>query len=115
VKKEILAECCGLFAISMHDLLGPGRFVSITPARFALYKALSARGWSRAQIGRLLNRDRSTVAHGISRAEKLMGQRPGYAEKVQRLIDFKPFYMQLIGIVPTDCEAYDTNPSRSGI
>jgi chromosomal replication initiation ATPase DnaA len=116
VKKEIITECCELFSVHPHDLLGQARFGCLMPARFALYKALAARGWSHAQTGRFLKRDRSTITHGVARAEYMMEQHPSYAAKVQRLIDFKPSYMQpqnTIVVAPAEGEDYDATPSRS--
>lgn len=115
MKKEIIAECCELFKVHQRDLLGPTRYAFLLPARFALYKALTARGWSHIQTADLMNRDRSTINNGLMRAEYMMERSPKYAEKVQHLIDFKPSYVDqsTIAVAHTDSAAYDTTPSRS--
>lgn len=92
MKKEIIAYCCEIFCVHPRDLLGPARFGFLLPARFALYKALTARGWSHNRTGAKLNRDRTTITHGVRRAEYLMERDPQFARKVQRLIAFKPSY-----------------------
>lgn len=94
MKNEIIAECCNLFDIHPRDLVGPTRFGFLMPARFAMYKALASRGWAYAQIGAFLNRDRTTVRHGITRAEYMARRDPDYADKVQHLIDFQPPYLE---------------------
>ena len=93
MKKEILAECYELFCVHPRDLVGPTRYSHLLPARFALCKALTVRGWSHIQTADLINRDRSTITNAIMRAEQRMARDAQYARKVQRLIDFKPDYM----------------------
>lgn len=114
MKKEIIAYCCEMFEVHHRDLLGPARYGFLLPARFALYKALTERGWSYTKTADFMNRERSTIPNGLARAEYMMERQPKYAEKVQRLIDFQPSYMQNTnGVASTDHAAYDTTSSRS--
>jgi chromosomal replication initiation ATPase DnaA len=69
--------------------MGPARFRFVTVARFAVYKAMRIRGWSFSQIGQLMNRDHTTVMHGVTRAEYYIEKDPDYAAKVQILANFK--------------------------
>lgn len=89
MKRELVAKCSEMFDVHPRDLLGPARFGFLIPARFALYKAMRIRGWSFAQIGRFMNRDHSTVIHGVARAEYIMARDEQYREKVQELVEFR--------------------------
>ena len=86
MKSKLLNECCRLFDVHPRDLTSDARFAFLTRPRFALYKALYMRGWSRGEIGRLIGgRDHSTVCHGLKRAEYLMGVDPDFAANVHTL------------------------------
>ena len=116
MKTELIAECSRIFDVHHRDITGPSKFRFATVPRFALYKAMRMRGLSFAQIGRFMNRDHTTIIHGVSRAERMARRDPDYADKVQRLIDFElPYTAQqsTIGVAPTDNAAYDTTPLRS--
>ena len=94
MKTELIAECSRIFDVHHRDITGPSKFRFVTVPRFALYKAMRMRGLSFAQIGRFLNRDHTTVRHGITRAEYMARRDPNYADKVQHLIDFQPPYLE---------------------
>ena len=88
MKKQLVDKCCALFCVEPEDLLGPSRFGFLIPARFALYKALSERGWSYAAIGRFVGgRDHTTIIHGVTRAEYMMKRDWRYRAKVNVLIN----------------------------
>lgn len=87
MKKQLVDKCCEMFCVHPRDLLGPTRFGFLIPARFALYKALSERGWSHAKIGMTFKRDRSGVTHGVTRAEYMMERDWRYRAKVNVLIN----------------------------
>lgn len=89
MKHELIAKCSEMFGVHPRDLLGPARFGFLIPARFALYKAMRIRGWSFAHIGRAMNRDHTTVIHGVARAEYIMARDEQYRDKVQELVEFR--------------------------
>ena len=91
MKQEIINECARLFGVHQRDIVSDARFGFLIPARFALYKALRLRGWSCAQIGKLVSgRDHSTILHGLKRADYMMERDPSYAAKVLAMVDLKP-------------------------
>lgn len=88
-KEQFIEETCRLFKIHPRDLVGPYRYQFLMPARFALAKALRLRGWTLPDIGKLMNRDHTSVIYQIQRAEYDMERNPGYAAKVQHLVELK--------------------------
>lgn len=89
MKTELLNLCAELFDVPTASLMGRRRVAPLLHARYALYKALRARGWSYPAIGRFIGKHHSTVLVGARQAELLMDVSPAYAEKVRRLIDFE--------------------------
>lgn len=89
LKSDFVNAAAEMFCVHPRDLVGPYRFNFLMLPRFALYKALRMRGWSFPQIGRLLNRDHSTIIYGVSRADYYMERDPGYAAKVKALAELK--------------------------
>lgn len=87
---DVIDKASELFCVHRRDILGPYRYNFLMPARFALCKALRERGLSFPHIGRVLNRDHSTVIYSVQRAEYMMERDSGYAKKVQTLIDLRP-------------------------
>lgn len=87
---EVVEEASRLFHVHKRDIVGPYRFTFLMPARFALCKALRERGLSYPHIGRIMNRDHSTVIYAAGRAEYMMERDPHYADKVNRLIEYRP-------------------------
>lgn len=55
------------------------------PARFALCKALHLCGLGYRHIGRIVNKDHSTVKSAVHRANYMMECDPAYATKVDQL------------------------------
>lgn len=74
-----------LFQVHERDILGGARFRFVLNARFAIVKALHIRGWGYTEIGRLLDRDHSTIINACRKAEKLMDKDPSYARKVKQI------------------------------
>lgn len=86
IKKDLLHAAAEMFDVHPRDIVGPSRFGFLLPVRFALYKALNLRGWSKTDIGRFVGgRDHSTVCHGVRRAEYLMEKDPDFAKAVHTL------------------------------
>lgn len=53
------------YEVSAQDILGESRTRSIAQARQVVFYRLHTSGFSLSQIGRLLQRDHSTVLHGV--------------------------------------------------
>lgn len=83
---EIIAKVSELFKVHRRDILGRAKFDFILPARFALCKILHDRGMSYASIGRVMDRDHTTVIHAVRRAEYTMQRDPEYAAKINEVI-----------------------------
>lgn len=66
--REIIDRIAKLHDVEPVEVLGPSRLPELCEARRAIMRELRARGWSTPRIGRLLNRDHSTVVHGLRRA-----------------------------------------------
>ena len=90
LKEDLLKAAGKMFDVHPRDITGPSRFEFLLPVRFALYKALSLRGWTQARIGTFMNRDRSSVRYGIARAEHMMERDENFAVKVSMLAVMKP-------------------------
>lgn len=54
--------------LSVDDLRGPSRLPHIVRARWEVMAVLRRRGLSMEAIGRLINRNPTTVSHGLRRA-----------------------------------------------
>ena len=65
---EIISSIARDHGLTADDLTGPSRVPAVCVVRRCAMKALRAKGWSTPRIGRLLNRDHSTVVHGLRRA-----------------------------------------------
>jgi chromosomal replication initiation ATPase DnaA len=50
---------------TLAEVIGPRREMAICDARFEIWYELHERGWNYSRIGRLFNRDHSTVASGV--------------------------------------------------
>ena len=95
MKREIIKLCADLFDISPEDLLSSKRRQQITHASMALYAGLRKRGWSYPRIGMFCNRDHSTIIYGVRAAEELMRRYPAYAEKVEKVFSWQPYFVEL--------------------
>jgi chromosomal replication initiation ATPase DnaA len=68
------------FEISPHAIIGRRRLPAIVRARLALYAALyRVCETSYPQLGRLLNRDHSTILYGVREAERDAATDPDFA------------------------------------
>lgn len=66
--REIVARVAKLHDLSPEDITGPSRQPRCCEARRKVMQELQAKGWSTTQIGHLLNRDHSSIVHGLRRA-----------------------------------------------
>ena len=67
---EMAAEVAAATGVSVEALLGQSRVGEIAQARQALMHRAHAAGRGLSQIGRWLDRDHSTVLHGVRAHEK---------------------------------------------
>jgi chromosomal replication initiation ATPase DnaA len=65
---EIVAN---VFEVSMEDLLSGKRNFEIIKARFTLYEILHRLGCKAAHIGKSLDKNHTTIAHGLSEFDNL--------------------------------------------
>ncbi|MBL9070431.1 MAG: hypothetical protein JNM03_10620 [Sphingopyxis sp.] len=66
--REIIARVAKLHDIEPEDITGSSRARLHCEARWQVMRELRAKGLSNPRIGRLLNRDHSSVMHGLRRA-----------------------------------------------
>lgn len=92
MRRAIVRQCAQMFDVPAQDILSHSRRGHLTLPRFAVYKALRMRGRSWSEIGRIMYRDRKTIAYGIRRAEWHMARDANYAAKVITLALTMPFY-----------------------
>ncbi len=75
-----------IYAIERQD-----RSHRASHARFAAMYVAHRAGFSPLRIGRVLRRDRSTVLHGVKRAEYMLYRDQDFASKVfEALLDVRP-------------------------
>lgn len=92
MKTEIVLYCSKLFMVPTGHITGLARSDGAREARFALYRALRTRGHTYNSIGRLLDRDHTTVLSGVRQADKLIATCPEYAAKVDKLVAWQAPY-----------------------
>lgn len=75
---KIIKETANKYNLTSEQLIGHSRFKQLILARHEAFYLLQRKGLSTPQIGRLMNRDHSTVIYGIrehmnrmERAERL--------------------------------------------
>lgn len=65
---EMVAQVARKHGLSASDLVGPSRVRAVCVARWKAMKVLRDKGRSLSSIGRVLNRNHATIAHGLRRA-----------------------------------------------
>ena len=89
LNSELVNAAAEMFHIHPRDLIGPYRFKFLMSGRFALAKALRMRGWTLSEIGRLMNRDHTSIMYQVKEAEYWMSRDQAYADKVKALAELK--------------------------
>lgn len=89
IKTKIVKRASELFDVHPKDIVGCARYQFIMPARFAVWKALKGRGWSYVRIGRMFDRDHSTILHGVRKADYLAERDADYAQKIEELTEMR--------------------------
>lgn len=74
-----------MFSVHPRDLIGPYKFDFLMLPRFALTKALRMRGLSTPKIGKIVNRDHSSILYHIGQADYFMQRDPEYKKKIHQL------------------------------
>ena len=74
-----------MFNIHPRDLIGHYRYGFLMLPRFALTKALRMRGISTPRIGKIVNRDHTTVLYQLKQIEYYLERHPAYKRKVEEL------------------------------
>ena len=67
---DIITDAAILYGVTESDITGPRRHKSVVEARWAVMAALDQMGWTTPRIGKRLNRDHTTVLHGLGRLGK---------------------------------------------
>lgn len=76
-------DLCHHMGIHPRDVLGDNRFHNIHEVRQIVYLMLSRLGLKNREIALIVQRDRTTVLHGLRIVQRKMNE-PHFAEKVKR-------------------------------
>lgn len=63
------------YGVSVDEIKGPRRTKHLAEIRWRIAAAARAAGYNHTQIGRALNRDHTTVIHGLKRLEEMQAVR----------------------------------------
>lgn len=80
----IIERAAAISGYPVSVLRGPARDRPIYTVRWAVMAILRARGLSLATIGRLLNRDHTTIISGLERADRLRRD-PSFTDLLEAL------------------------------
>lgn len=83
--KTILCAIVDQFGIPHAELVGESRKSHVIEARYAAAWALRRAGYASTLVGRLLNRDHSTILYAARRAMELAQQHADYCEKLRKI------------------------------
>lgn len=56
---------------TVHDIIGKSRFKHLVAVRLLCILMLRERGYSTTEIGRLMDRDHSTIVHALNKEQKV--------------------------------------------
>lgn len=85
VTYEIVSDVSARYGLSIELIVGRCRAHSLLLARIEIAKRLRERGYKKAQIGRVLNRDPSTVVFYIGSGKRKPAKRRWRAPRVRHL------------------------------
>ncbi len=83
--RAIIKEIAELRGLEPREILGRSRFQNVVRARVEVAKRLDERGYSSPQIGKILNRDHTTVLYYIGRGRRHIKPPRWRAPKVRHL------------------------------
>jgi chromosomal replication initiator protein len=81
----LLARVCEHFEITMTELLSKDRHAHIADARHVAAWLLRETGLSYPSIGKVLERDHTTIMHSVRKVEREIASEPRAAETLRRL------------------------------
>lgn len=88
--REVINKAGQLYGVSSDDILGKSRAAELIKPRFAVYYLLNKRlGLSHVEIGKIMQRDHTSVMAGIKRAEELIGSEPLFAMALNAILPSK--------------------------
>lgn len=82
--REIVPLAAEIFRVPALDIYSRKRPQRITAARHAVYAIASEQGWPLTHIGRVLDRDHSTIGHGVRTIPARLSD-AAFASRYQRL------------------------------
>lgn len=68
--RSVLEHLCKMYGFSVNKIVGLGRQRELVNERFIIANELHDMGYSNALIGRLMNRDHTSIAHLLNRGIK---------------------------------------------
>lgn len=84
----VLTSAAEIFDVPKACLMGVGRTRHLAEPRFAFYAIVRTKlGASLPEIGHAVNRDHTSVMHGLKRAEDLMTRSKAFRERAERLAE----------------------------
>lgn len=83
--RRLLLLCTVEFDICPGDLRSEKKLKNLLPPRFAMCWLARRAGYSLQQIGLVMQRDHTTVLHGVRRADDMMLRSQDYAAQVTRI------------------------------
>lgn len=82
---DVVERVCSEFGVTREELRGSGTKRELVTARWIAMTMLRERGLSYHSVGRLINRDHSSIMHGVNRLPDLLNRNPHLAGVVERL------------------------------
>lgn len=83
--RDVVTATSTVFGVSRRDIMGKARYKHIVHARKAAYYAARLEGHAFAAIGRVMDRDHSTVMHGCNEAEWFVERDDKYADAIETI------------------------------
>lgn len=83
--RRLLLLCAVEFGICPNDLRGEQKLKKLLPPRFAMCWMARRAGYSLQQIGLVIQRDHTTVLHGMRRASDMMLRSQDYAARLAHI------------------------------
>lgn len=80
--RDVVTAASEVFGINRDDIMSGSRVGPIVMARKAAYLAARMEGHSFPEIGRIMDREHSTVKHGVNSARWYYDRDPEYAAKI---------------------------------
>lgn len=74
-----------LFDVSPEEIMSHRRSRKTVKARYAIQKAMSLRGNSTSGIGRMMDRDHTTIMHALRKADMWSENDPVYKERIEQI------------------------------